>query len=126
MPLLVSSATGANGDGLGAVLGFDGEERFLGEFSNDSCTADPRGLAVNRSATVTIRGAEAQENGGRLSAKLHEFSGALEQCRQRSAAVGWLQAGSPNALGASNLGSLTRTWRNCAARPRTNARDFSV
>jgi hypothetical protein len=92
MPLLVSSATGASGDGLGAVLGFDGEERFFGKFSNDSCNADQRGLAVNRSATVTIRGAEAQESGGRFSAELHEFSGALEQCRQRSAAISWLHA----------------------------------
>jgi hypothetical protein len=37
MPLLVSSATGANGDRLGAVLDFDGGERFLSKFSNDSC-----------------------------------------------------------------------------------------
>jgi len=30
--------------------GLDGGERFLGKFSDDSCTADPRGLAVNPSA----------------------------------------------------------------------------
>lgn len=72
--------------------GLDGGERCLGKFSDDSCTADPRGLAVNPSAAVTIRGAEVQESGGRFSAKLHEFSGALEQCRQRSATVSWLHA----------------------------------
>jgi len=57
--------------------GLDGWERFLGKFSDDSCTADPRGLAVNPSAAVTIRGAEAKESGGRFSAKLHEFLGRL-------------------------------------------------
>jgi Cu2+-exporting ATPase len=36
--------------------GLDGGERCLGKFSDDSCTTDPRGLAVNPSAAVTIRG----------------------------------------------------------------------
>jgi len=49
MPLLVTSAAGANGDGLGALLAFDGEGGFLGRFSDDSRVVDPRGLAVNRS-----------------------------------------------------------------------------
>jgi DNA-binding beta-propeller fold protein YncE len=48
MPLLVTSASGANGDGLGALLAFDSEGGFLGVFSKDSRIADPRGLAVNR------------------------------------------------------------------------------
>lgn len=48
MPLLVTSAAGANGDGLGALLAFDAEGGFLGVFSKDSRIADPRGLAVNR------------------------------------------------------------------------------
>jgi len=67
----------ANGDGLGAILALTAGETFLGKFSDDSCTADPRGLAVNPSAAVTIRGAEAKESGGRFSAKLHEFLGRL-------------------------------------------------
>jgi hypothetical protein len=49
MPLLVTSAAGANGDGLGALLAFDSEGCFLGRFSDDSRVVDPRGLAVNRS-----------------------------------------------------------------------------
>jgi outer membrane protein assembly factor BamB len=49
MPLLVTSAAGANGDGLGALLAFDSEGGFLGRFSDDSRVVDPRGLAVNRS-----------------------------------------------------------------------------
>jgi DNA-binding beta-propeller fold protein YncE len=48
MPLLVTSASGTNGDGLGALLSFDGEGGFLGVFSKDSRIADPRGLAVER------------------------------------------------------------------------------
>jgi hypothetical protein len=48
MPLLVTSAAGANGDGYGALLAFDLDGRPLGTFSDDSCIADPRGLAVDR------------------------------------------------------------------------------
>jgi DNA-binding beta-propeller fold protein YncE len=49
MPLLVTSAAGTNGDGYGALLGFDGDGKFLGAFNDDSRIVDPRGLAVNRS-----------------------------------------------------------------------------
>jgi len=48
MPLFATSAAGANGDGLGPLLAFDDEGRFLGKFSDDGRTADPRGLSVNR------------------------------------------------------------------------------
>jgi hypothetical protein len=47
MPLLVTSAAGANGNGYGALLGFDLDGTPLGAFSNDSRIADPRGLAVH-------------------------------------------------------------------------------
>jgi hypothetical protein len=47
MPLLVTSAAGANGNGYGALLGFDLDGTSLGAFSNDSRIADPRGLAVD-------------------------------------------------------------------------------
>src|SRR5580700_9913379 len=47
MPLLVTSASGTNGDGLGALLAFGSAGGFLGVFSKDSRIADPRGLAVN-------------------------------------------------------------------------------
>jgi hypothetical protein len=47
MPLLVTSAAGANGNGYGALLAFDLDGRPLGFFSNDSRIADPRGLAVD-------------------------------------------------------------------------------
>ena len=46
MPLLVTSASGANGNGHGALLAFDRDGRPLGVFSEDSRIADPRGLAA--------------------------------------------------------------------------------
>jgi hypothetical protein len=49
MPLLVSSAAGANGDGYGALLAFDGDGKYLGPFCDDGRIVDPRGLAVNPS-----------------------------------------------------------------------------
>jgi hypothetical protein len=48
MPLLVTSAAGANGNGYGTLLAFDLDGRPLGAFSDDSRIADPRGLAVDR------------------------------------------------------------------------------
>jgi DNA-binding beta-propeller fold protein YncE len=48
VPLLVTSATGVNGDGYGALLAFDRGGRPLGTFSNDARIADPRGLAVDQ------------------------------------------------------------------------------
>ena len=47
MPLLVTSAAGANGNGYGALLAFDREGEPLGAFSNDARLVDPRGLAVD-------------------------------------------------------------------------------
>jgi len=44
MPLLVTSAAGANGNGYGTLLAFDLNGRPLGAFSGDSRIADPRGL----------------------------------------------------------------------------------
>jgi DNA-binding beta-propeller fold protein YncE len=46
MPLLVTSASGVNGDGYGALLAFDRNGAPLGVFCNDSRITDPRGLAV--------------------------------------------------------------------------------
>jgi hypothetical protein len=43
--LLVSSASGVNGNGYGALLAFDLDGRMLGVFSNDNRINDPRGLA---------------------------------------------------------------------------------
>jgi hypothetical protein len=42
----VTSATGVNGDGRGALLAFDTDGKPLGVFSSDVRIADPRGLAV--------------------------------------------------------------------------------
>jgi outer membrane protein assembly factor BamB len=50
MPLLVTSAAGANGDGYGALLAFDRNGKLLGKFSEDERIADPRGLAIDREA----------------------------------------------------------------------------
>ena len=45
MPLLVTSASGANGNGYGALLAFDHAGAPLGAFSDDDRIVDPRGLA---------------------------------------------------------------------------------
>jgi DNA-binding beta-propeller fold protein YncE len=47
MPLLITSAAGKNGNGFGALLAFDLGGSLLGNFTDDSRIADPRGLAVN-------------------------------------------------------------------------------
>jgi hypothetical protein len=46
MPFLVTSASGANGDGFGALLTFELDGTLRGKF-NDDRIVDPRGLAVN-------------------------------------------------------------------------------
>jgi hypothetical protein len=50
MPILVSSASGANGNGYGALLGFDLDGRSLGLFSDDNRISDPRGLSLDAAA----------------------------------------------------------------------------
>ena len=47
MPLLVTSASGANGNGFGALLAFDPDGSLRGPFLHDDRIADPRGLAVD-------------------------------------------------------------------------------
>jgi WD40 repeat protein len=47
MLLLVTSASGANGNGLGALLAFELNGTFSGTFIEDDRIADPRGLAVD-------------------------------------------------------------------------------
>jgi hypothetical protein len=47
MPLLVTSASGANGKGFGALLSFELDGTFRGPFIEDDRIADPRGLAVD-------------------------------------------------------------------------------
>jgi DNA-binding beta-propeller fold protein YncE len=45
--ILVTSATGANGDGYGALLGFSAGGRLTGPFSDDRRITDPRGLGLS-------------------------------------------------------------------------------
>src|SRR4029077_11437555 len=47
MPLLVTSASGTNGNGFGALLAFELDGTFRGTFIDDDRIADPRGLAVD-------------------------------------------------------------------------------
>jgi len=47
MPLLVTSASGANGNGFGALLAFELDGSFRGTFLDDDRVTDPRGLAVD-------------------------------------------------------------------------------
>ena len=48
MPLLVTSAAGANGDGYGTLLDFDADGKLLGRFREDNRIFDPRGLGFDR------------------------------------------------------------------------------
>jgi DNA-binding beta-propeller fold protein YncE len=48
VPLLVTSAAGANGDGYGALLAFDLNGTPRGIFCEDGRISDPRGLGVHR------------------------------------------------------------------------------
>ena len=50
--ILVTSASGANGNGYGAVLGFGPEGDFTGPFSSDTRVADPRGLSLDPSGAL--------------------------------------------------------------------------
>jgi DNA-binding beta-propeller fold protein YncE len=52
MRILVSSASGANGDGYGAILSFGPEGEFTGPFSGDPRIADPRGLSLDPSGAL--------------------------------------------------------------------------
>jgi DNA-binding beta-propeller fold protein YncE len=45
--IVVSSASGANGDGYGALLYFSAEGRLAGPFSDDRRITDPRGLSLS-------------------------------------------------------------------------------
>lgn len=47
MPLLVTSASGANGDGFGALLSIELDGSFRGPFIDDNRVTDPRGLAID-------------------------------------------------------------------------------
>jgi hypothetical protein len=47
MPLLVTSASGANGDGFGTLLSFELDGTLRGTFIDDDRIVDPRGLAVD-------------------------------------------------------------------------------
>ena len=47
MLLLVTSASGVNGDGFGALLAFELDGSLRGTFIDDDRIADPRGLAVD-------------------------------------------------------------------------------
>ncbi len=52
MRILVTSASGANGNGYGAILGFGPGGEFTGPFSGDPRIADPRGLSVDPSGAL--------------------------------------------------------------------------
>jgi hypothetical protein len=52
MRVVVSSASGKNGDGHGALLSFDENGRFFGAMSSDARIQDPRGLRVHPDGTL--------------------------------------------------------------------------
>src|ERR1700733_4724667 len=49
MNLLVTSASGSNGSGLGKILAFNPQGKLSGPFSDDDRIADPRGLGIEPS-----------------------------------------------------------------------------
>jgi DNA-binding beta-propeller fold protein YncE len=52
MRILVTSASGANGHGYGALLGFGPDGEFTGPFSRDPRITDPRGLSLDPSGAL--------------------------------------------------------------------------
>jgi hypothetical protein len=50
--ILVSSASGANGDGYGTILSFTADGALTGPFSQDPRIADPRGLSLGPSGEL--------------------------------------------------------------------------
>ena len=52
MHILVTSASGANGNGYGAILVFGPEGEYTGSFSGDPRIADPRGMSLNPSGAL--------------------------------------------------------------------------
>jgi DNA-binding beta-propeller fold protein YncE len=52
MRILVTSASGANGDGYRAILAFGPDGDFLGPFSTDPRITDPRGMSVDPSGAL--------------------------------------------------------------------------
>jgi DNA-binding beta-propeller fold protein YncE len=50
--ILVTSASGANGDGYGALLCFSGDGQLAGPFSDDGRITDPRGLSLSPSGDL--------------------------------------------------------------------------
>ncbi len=52
MRILVTSASGVNGNGYGAILGFGPDGEHTGPFSSDPRIADPRGLSVDPSGAL--------------------------------------------------------------------------
>jgi hypothetical protein len=67
MPLLVTSASGASGNGFGALLAFESDGRLCGTFINDGRIADPRGLAVDSKEDLLsgcVHGSRTESNRG--------------------------------------------------------------
>jgi DNA-binding beta-propeller fold protein YncE len=52
MDILVTSASGANGDGYGTILGFGPAGELTGPFSGDPRIADPRGMSLDPSGAL--------------------------------------------------------------------------
>jgi DNA-binding beta-propeller fold protein YncE len=52
MRILVTSVSGANGNGYGAILGFATDGEYTGPFSRDPRIADPRGLSLDPSGAL--------------------------------------------------------------------------
>ena len=50
--ILISSASGVNGDGYGAVLSFAADGALAGSFSQDRRITDPRGLGLGPSSEL--------------------------------------------------------------------------
>lgn len=52
--ILITSDSGANGDGYGAVLSFTADGVLKGPFSQDRRISDPRGLSLDPSGELNL------------------------------------------------------------------------
>src|ERR1700747_2744393 len=85
MRILVTSASGANGNGYGTILGFGAQGEFTGPFSGDPRIADPRGMSLDPSGALVYLNSGDDRI---LALDLHGYvmrdSGREHDCRVRS------------------------------------------
>src|ERR1700678_1222442 len=98
MLLLVTSASGINGNGYGALLTFKRDGTLIGPFNDDSRIVDPRGLAVVSSPTRCDWGAFRAAGNRCISSRLCLWSRWKTISRIRDRAE-WRERSGPQSFG---------------------------